>query len=131
MSKVMLAHPAVKAAVVNQSMPGIPWQDIAVTVPTFIANASQAEKMASDPSNPFFMDAAQRVDTLAEAVARACEAAGIDKVIAFDDSFGYITCSPSMAELLRRLAPEVARKVDTEYLPKWLSQRGLESEYVA
>jgi hypothetical protein len=76
------------------------------------------------------MDMAEETGTLAEAVERACEAAGTDKVIAFDDSFGYITCSPSMAELLRKLAPAVSRKVDTEYLPKWLRQRGIDPEQI-
>jgi hypothetical protein len=35
-----------------------------------------------------------------------------------------------MAELLKKLAPEVSRKVDTEYLPKWLRQRGIDPEQV-
>ena len=130
MDQIMLAHPAIKAAVVNQSMPGIPWSDIAITRPTFVANANQAESLRKDPANVSFMDMAEETETLAEALERACDAAGTDKVIAFDDSFGYITCSPSMAELLQKLAPEVSRKVDTEYLPKWLRQRGIDPEQI-
>jgi hypothetical protein len=130
MQNIMLAHPGIKAAVVNQSMPGIPWSDIAIMRPTFVANASQASSLRRDPANASFMDIAEETSTLEEALERACEAAGTDKVIAFDDSFGYITCSPSMSELLKKLAPEVSRKVDTEYLPKWLSQRGLDNNPV-
>ena len=70
-------------------------------------------------------------DVLAEpdlpaAVATAIERTGIDKGIVFDGCYGAINMTRSMAEYLLERAPEVARMVDEELLPRWLRQRGLE-----
>jgi hypothetical protein len=70
-------------------------------------------------------------DVLAEpdlpsAVATAVARTGIDKGIVFDGCYGAINMTRSMAEYLLERAPEVARKVDEELLPRWLRQRGLE-----
>jgi hypothetical protein len=43
----------------------------------------------------------------------------------FDGSYGVLTVNQPMGDFLRAKAPEVAREVDEELLPKWLRQRGL------
>jgi len=64
-------------------------------------------------------------ESLPEAYQLAIELSGTDKAIAFDGSYRNINVSRSMAEHLIAAAPEVARLVDEELLPKWLRQRGM------
>ena len=53
MEHVMLVHPAVKAAVVNQSMPGIPWQDI-TSVSDFHCQCEPGRCHGSGPRQSLF-----------------------------------------------------------------------------
>jgi hypothetical protein len=62
---------------------------------------------------------------LAEAIKIAAERTGTDKGIVFDGCYGAINMTRPMAEFLVAKAPEVARRVDEELLPKWLRQRNL------
>jgi hypothetical protein len=62
---------------------------------------------------------------LTEAVRIAAEMTGTDKGIVFDGCYGAINMTRPMAEFLLAKAPEVARLVDRELLPKWLRQRNL------
>jgi hypothetical protein len=62
---------------------------------------------------------------LADAIRIAAERTGTDKGIVFDGCYGAINMTRPMAEFLVAKAPEVARRVDEELLPKWLRQRNL------
>mgnify|MGYP001250307954 FL=1 len=64
-------------------------------------------------------------ESLTEAMQKAYELAGTDKVIVFDGTYGAINCSPSLANDLLEKAPGVAAEVENHYLPKWARQRGL------
>lgn len=64
-------------------------------------------------------------EDLRAAVRIAAELTGTDKGIVFDGSYGAINMTRSMAEHLLAKAPEVAREVDEELMPKWLKQRNL------
>ena len=63
---------------------------------------------------------------LTEAVARAVDRAGTDRVIIFDGSYRSLNVSESMARHLAELAPAAAQEVDEVLLPKWLKQRGID-----
>ncbi|MCP4755531.1 MAG: hypothetical protein GY866_32105 [Proteobacteria bacterium] len=123
--RIMTVNPTIKAVVVNQAWPGLPISDVPLSVPTFVVGEDQAAMLSADSTNPFFMGAAQTAETLEAAMAAAGETAKTDKILAFDGSFGYITVSSTLADFLRRKAPEVNRIVEEELLPKWLQQRGL------
>ena len=121
-------NPILKAIVVNQTWIGanIPYMTMPLGTPVFVVGEEQAELWRRDPSNRFLADTQTVVETLEEGLARACEVGGTDKIIVFDGSFGHLTVSPSMAELLRSRADSVRKRVEGELLPMWLRQRGLE-----
>ena len=116
-----------RGVVVNQAWvgAGIPYVTMPFTTPMYIVGEEQAQLWREDPTNPMLMDRASVVDTLEEGIARACEKGQTDKLIVFDGSYGHLTCSASLAELLKERAPHVDRQVARELLPKWLAQRGL------
>jgi hypothetical protein len=91
----------------------------------YIVGEEQAKMWREDPTNPLLMDRAKVVDSLEQGVALACEKGQTDKLIVFDGSYGHLTCSQSMADLLKERAPAVDKLVAEELLPKWLAQRGL------
>ena len=117
---------SIKAVVLNQALIGLNFTSITVLYPTIIANEQMAAMMRHDFSNPSFMDRAEVAANLFEAVETAVERGGTDKIIVFDGSYGSLNVSPTMAEHLLELAPECAREVDEELLPKWLKQRGID-----
>ncbi len=123
---VMTINPAIKAVVINQAWPGIPFSDVPMLAPTFVVGSDHGELLRRDAANPFFMDFAQTSDTLEQAIDAASSSAGTDKLLVFDGSFGNITLSPSLAEELIEKAPDVGRRVDEELLPMWLAQRGID-----
>ena len=125
MDRIMFVNPALKAVVLNQAWPGIPMAGLTMDVPTFVVGKEHTEKIKMDASNPSFMDMAQSVDTLEEALALAKKTAGTDKVLVFDGSFGYINLSRSLVDELMRKAPSVSQNVEENLLPMWLKQRGL------
>jgi len=62
---------------------------------------------------------------LPQAMEIAAEKAGTDKAMVFDGCYGAINMTRPLAEYLIARAPEVARRVDEELMPKWLRQRNL------
>jgi hypothetical protein len=126
LDSIMNINPAIKAIVVNQAWPGLPISDVPRHVPTIVVGRDQADLLNLDSTNPDFMNHAVIADTLETAMEFAYRIAGIDKVIAFDGSFGYFTVSRTMADFLIQKAPEVDEQVKTHYLPLWLKQRGLD-----
>ncbi|SHN15516.1 hypothetical protein [Cryptosporangium aurantiacum] len=117
---------SLKGVVLNQALIGLNFTSMAMLYPLVIANPEMAAAMRHDFSNPMFLDHALVAENLFQAVEMAVERAGTDRVIVFDGSYGSLNVSPSMATHLRELAPEAARLVDEELLPKWLKQRGID-----
>lgn len=126
MLTVMQINPAIKAVVINQSWPGIVIQDVPMLTPTILVGREQAEMYARDSANPFFMDFAVTAETLDAASGFAQRIAGTDKLIVFDGSFGHVNCSPSLAQSLVDMAPDVDRRVEEELFPMWMRQRGMD-----
>jgi len=127
MEHIMFVNPALKALVINQAWPGIPMAGLPMEVPTFVAGQEMAALTQMDAANPSFMDLSEPADDLPRAMTMAKEAAGTDKVLVFDGSFGYVNVSPPLAEELFLKAPGVRKKLEEKYLPLWLKQRGISS----
>jgi hypothetical protein len=72
------------------------------------------------------MNYAVTAESLEAAMSFAHRITGTNKVLLFDGSFGSINLSPPMVEFMLMKAPEVSRRVDEEFLPKWLRQRGID-----
>lgn len=115
-------NPALKAIVVNYA-----WRNtffaLIHSFPMFVAGQQVAEGLPRAMSKYGTI-----CDNLSSALEAACEKADSDKVIVFDGSYGSINLSPAMAQFFKEKAPEISRRVDEEYLPKWLAQRGLTDE---
>ena len=126
MEHIMFVNPALKALVINQAWPGIPMAGLPLEIPAFVVGEKMVEITRMDAANPSFMDLSEPADDLVQAMDMAREAAGTDKVLVFDGSFGYVNLSPSLAETLFRKAPAVRQQVENHYLPLWLKQRGID-----
>lgn len=112
----------IKAMVINQALIGLHFPMIC---PTFVVG-DMVEMMKRDFANPDFMRKAVPSATLAEALEGAKKAAGTDKVIFFDGTYGSINLSPSLAEEMKAAAPGIQELIEKERLPKWLKQRGID-----
>ena len=112
--------------VINQSWPGIIISDVPKLAPTILVGRENTELWLKDPANPHFMDYAVTAETLPAALDFAKRVGGTEKVLAFDGSFGYLTLTEPLAAEMLAKAPAISRKVDEEYLPMWLKQRGIE-----
>jgi hypothetical protein len=117
---------SIKAAVINQALIGLNFTSLTLICPTIVANAQMETALRHDFANPLFFKRAEVASNLHEAVDRAIERGGTDKVIVFDGSYGSLNVSESMAQHLAELAPAADREVDEVLLPKWLKQRGID-----
>ncbi len=126
MEHIMFVNPALKAVVINQAWPGIPMAGLPLEIPTFVVGEKMIEITRMDAANPSFMDLSEPAEDLPQAMAMAKEAAGTDKVLVFDGSFGYINLSAPLAETLFQKAPGVKEQVEKKFLPLWLKQRGID-----
>jgi hypothetical protein len=126
MEHIMFVNPALKAMVINQAWPGIPMAGLPLEIPTYVVGEQMVEITRMDAANPSFMDLSEPADNLPQAMDMAMDAAGTDKVLVFDGSFGYVNLSPSLAEDLFQKAPAVSQQVEEKYLPLWLEQRNLD-----
>ena len=82
--------------------------------------------LLNDPSNYHFERAHAVVhESLNEAIAQACREGGTQNVIVFDRTPGAFRVSRKLGEHLLARAPDVLKRVEEHYLPKWLKQRGL------
>lgn len=113
-------NPAVKALVVNHT-----WREafagLAMVYPAFIADQEVAQGLPHSVVNHAII-----AEDLAQALELACQNTRTDKAIVFDGSYGCINLSQSLGEYLVQRAPDVARHVDEELMPKWLKQRGID-----
>ncbi len=120
-------NPAIKALIINYASKGYPGTFFAQQLPTLVVGA-QADLLQGCEQNTTFMDYALRVESLEKAVGFARRATGTDNILVFDGAVGGFNVSEPLAEKIRRLAPEVGLEVDRVLMPKWLKQRGIESQ---
>jgi len=123
--KMMGENPAIGAFVVNYMAGGMPYLYLFQGVPTFVSSPEMLAWMRQDPSACWIDRYATATDGLPEAMRRAREVAGTDKVIVYDGLPGAMHVSPSLADHLRAVASAVVRDVEEVRLPKWLAQRDL------
>ncbi len=123
-----LMNPAIRGIVVNQAWvgAGIPYGAMPIASPTYVVGQEQAKLWRQDASNPVFADVMNVEPTFDDALEAAQHRGATDKVLVFDGSYGHLTVSPSMANFLRSRASAVSEHVESELLPMWLRQRGLE-----
>jgi hypothetical protein len=115
-SPVEIAKGAVRATVMNYA-----WKLFTTTRITVAADPDVGKDMKRiHPDREIHVAA-----DLPEAMKIAAEKAGTDKAIVFDGCYGAINMTRPLAEYLIARAPEVARRVDEELMPKWLRQRNL------
>jgi hypothetical protein len=126
--KTRAVNPAIKALVVNHMWMGMMCTELAKNIPTIVVGRDLADMLIKDSANPEFMDYAMTAESPEAAIDFARRIAKTDNIIVFDGTFGSINLSPTLADFMLKKAPEVSRKVDTELLPKWLKQRGLDVE---
>ena len=119
---------SIKAIVLNHALTGISVLGLPAMYPVVVANPEMAEALRRDSGNTDFMNFADEAGNLFEAVDRAKEAGGTDRLICFDGSYGSINLSASMAEHLAELAPACSDEVDQVLLPRWLKQRGIDPQ---
>jgi len=81
--------------------------------------------LSNDPSACWIEDDAMLTDGLADAMRQATALTTSGNVIVYDGLPGALHVSQSLAADLRRAAPAVRADVETNRLPKWLSQRNL------
>jgi hypothetical protein len=128
--KIRSVNPAIKALVINHMWLGVPQMELPTHIPTIVVGRDLADVLGADPMNHDFMRYAVTSENLHTAMAFARNIANTDKVFVFDGSFGAITLSSSLGEYLLERAPEVSKRVDTELMPKWLRQRGIDPAQV-
>ena len=129
-STAKAVNPSIKALVINHMWIGVPQMELPGHVPTIVVGREMEEIIERDPMNSMFMDYAVTAENLKAAVKFAKKITGLDKIMVFDGAFGYMHVSPSLAEDLLRVAPEVSREVEEELLPKWLKQRGIDPSVI-
>ena len=117
---------AIKAIVVNYMAGGVPQPFLWDNYPIHVVGDTVNRWMLNDPSNYHFDRAKAPVwPTLDEAVEAACRDGGTDNIIVFDRTPGAFRVSRKLGEHLMSRAPHVRDRVENEFLPKWLRQRGL------
>ena len=112
----------IKALIVNQALIGLFFP---LTCPT-IAVGEMLDVMRRDFANPSHASSVMYEPTLAEAVERAKQIGGTDRIIFFDGTYGSINLSPSLAAELKAEAVGVNELIEKERLPLWLKQRGID-----
>ncbi len=128
--KVPPVNPAIKMALHNYAWGGYPSAFFSEHIPTLVVGGEQAEVMNRDPQNIEYMSYAVTADNLDTAMRFAYNSAKTDKVIIFDGAAGGINVSEPLARLLLEKAPQVNKRVDEVLLPKWLRQRGIDTQII-
>jgi hypothetical protein len=117
-------NPSIKALIINYCSKGYPSTFFAQQLPTIVVGP-QADLLRDCEQNTLFMEHALETRDLVKAVEFARRLSGTDKILVFDGAVGGFNVSHSLAEEMRRRAPEVAREVDEQLMPMWLKQRGI------
>ena len=119
-------NPAIKMCIHNYAWTGYPSAFFSQQIPTVVVGAEQAKLFDLEPMNLKYMNYAAVMKTTEDAFDFAYKVAGTDKVIIFDGAMGGLNCSRSLADFMIEKAGEVSREVDTELMPKWFKQRGVD-----
>ena len=119
-------NPAIKMCIHNYSWTGYPSAFFSEHINTVVVGREQADLFDMDPLNINYMDYATVIKSTQAAMDFAYKATGTRKVIIFDGAMSGINVSKPLAELLLNKAPEVSGRVESELLPKWLRQRGVQ-----
>jgi hypothetical protein len=117
-------NPAIKALVINYCSKGYPGVFFPQQLPTLVVGA-QADLFAGCPQNTKFMSFALKVDDLKKAIEFGMHFGKTKNILTFDGAMGGFNVNAPMAELMRKLAPEVSKEVEEKLMPMWLSQRGV------
>lgn len=118
-------NPAVKFIVNNYCFIGYPSTFFSQHIPTIVVGQALANLINSCPQNTQYMRYSVISETLENAVDFAIRASGTSNIIAFDGAVGGFNLTESLADLLRKKAPEVEEKVERYLLPKWCQQRDI------
>ena len=110
----------------NYAWTGYPSAFFSEHIPTVVVGQEQADMFDMEPMNIKYMDHAVVAKTTESAMDFAYKVTGTDKVIIFDGAMGGLNCSESLAKLLIDRAPAVSKRVETELMPKWFRQRGVD-----
>jgi hypothetical protein len=124
-------NPAIRAVVHNYAWTGYPSAFFSEHTPTIVVGREQADHFRRDPMNQAYMNYAVTSENLDSAMEFAYRTTKTDKVIIFDGAPSGINLSTSLADHLKKQAPEVAKRVDLELMPKWLSQRNVDPAMVS
>ncbi len=117
-------NPAIRALIINYCSKGFPCVSFAQQLPTLVVD-KQADFLRNCEQNAGFMDYALQVEDLAKAVDMARRLTRTENILVFDGAVAGFNVSESLANEMRRLAPEVSREVDQTLMPLWLRQRGI------
>ncbi len=119
-------NPAIKALILNYCSKGFPSVSFAQQIPTLVVD-KQADFLRGCEQNSRFMDYALQVEDLRKAIDLAKRFVRTENILVFDGAVAGFNVSESLADEMRRLAPEVSREVDQVLMPMWLQQRGIQS----
>ncbi len=118
-------NPAIRALIINYCSKGFPCISFAQQLPTLVVDR-QADFLRNCEQNYGFMDHALQVEGLRKAVDMARRFTRVENILVFDGAVAGFNVSESLAEEMRRLAPEVSQEVDQFLMPMWLKQRGIQ-----
>lgn len=121
-------NPAIKMVVHNYAWTGYPATFFAEHTPTIMVGREQAELFNRDPMNLNYMKHALLAENLRMAMDFAYRTTKTDKVLIFDGATGGVNVSRSLADRLRKVAPQVNDRVEKILMPKWLAQRNINLE---
>ena len=125
-SDIPPVNPAIRMVVHNYAWTGYPATFFAEHTPTIMVGREQAEHFNRDPMNLNYMKHAVLADNLDSAMEFAYHTTNTDKVIVFDGAGQGINVSKPLYDYLQNAAPKANEKVDKEFMPRWLEQRGLD-----
>lgn len=130
-SEIPPLNPAIKAVVINHTWVGYHSLFWAKRIPMIVVGTDLPKLFNRDPQNTEFMKNAVIAEDLKSALNFAYRITGTDKVLVFDGAPGGINVSESLAEELVEKARETDEEVETNLIPKWSSQRGINTPNAA
>lgn len=125
MHRVPPVSKALRAMINNYACKGYPADFFAARVPSVIVGEKLKAVYDYDVESPTYSKNSLMANDLVHAVEIVKRMTGCDYLVAFDGAVGGLNVSESLREFLLERAPIVRRKVDEEYMPKWLRQRGM------
>lgn len=125
MNHVPPVSKALRAMINNYACKGYPADFFAARVPSVIVGEKLKQVYDFDVESPSYSKNSLMASDLEHAVGIVERMTGCNYLVAFDGAVGGLNVSESMREFLMERAPIIRKKVDEEYMPKWLRQRGM------